>query len=748
MSKALRVVLCVTAAWIPRGAAQVNVVTANYNYARTNANLNETALNTLNVNSTQFGKLFSVPVTGKINAQPLYVQNVTISGKAHNVVYVVTHHNDVYAFDADAQGDALWHVNLGPAVPGADYSVADLDEVGILSTPVIDPAGGTMYVVANTKESGNYFYRLHALDLSSGIEKLGGPTVIQATVPGAHFDAQNGQLSFNPSHHLQRAGLMLLNSVVYIGFGSHSDNELWHGWFLGYNAANIQQQVSAISAAPSGWGAAIWQGGRAPAVDGQGNIYWATGNGTFDGTSNFGESLVKLDTSTGIPKITDWFAPDNWISLNDLDNDLGSCGPVLTSFGGVIAGGKEGVIYLVDPKNMGHTQSGNGQILQHFQAIGFGIYNMAYWDRRGGPVLYLRANGDAVKAFKIVNNRFQTTPASQAGFTGGLPFDGMAVSANGSAAFSGILWVTMTKDPNQNSAGTLHALNASDLTQELWNSDANPSRDSLGTLAKFTAPTIANGKVYVPTFSGQLMVYGLLSQKPVLGAVVNSASGLGGAMAPGEIVTLYGSDMGPAQLAGGQVDTTGKLGRKISGTQVLFNGTAAPLLYARADQVAAIVPNAIAGQQTATVQVQYSGQSTMTVPVPVADTAPGLYTLDQSGRGPGAILNQDSSVNTAANPAAQGSVVVLYGTGQGLSDPDWAEDALASDPLPKPLKPVKVVIGGQPADILYAGAAPGMAGVIQINARVPSGIQTGKSVPVAVSIGTNSSQPGVTLAVR
>ena len=394
--------------------AGVNVLTANYNLARTNANLNETILSTLNVNPGQFGKLFSLPVNGAINGQPLYVQNVTMNdGKAHNVVYVATHHNDVYAFDADAQGAALWHVNLGPSVPGTDFNVADLTQIGVLSTPVIDDTTNTIYVVAFTKENGNHVYRLHALDITSGAEKFGAPSVIAATVPGdSSFDSKNGQIAFDPNNHLQRASLLLLNGVVYLGFGSQNDTGTWHGWLLGYSGANVQQQVSAFNTTPSGWGGAIWQSGRTPAADADGNIYLATGNGSFNGTTDFSESMVKLSTASGVATQVDWFAPDDYAQLTDLDSDFGSCGPVLTSNGTVIGGGKEGIVYLMNQNNLGHEQAGNGQILQHFQAIGFGIFNMAFWDRRGGSILYLRADADVAKAFQIVNNQFQATPIS------------------------------------------------------------------------------------------------------------------------------------------------------------------------------------------------------------------------------------------------------------------------------------------------------------------------------------------------
>ena len=252
----------------------------------------------------------------------------------------------------------------------------------------------------------------------------------------------------------------------------------------------------------------------------------------------------------------------------------------------------------------------------------------------------------------------------------------------------------------------------------------------------------------MPTFSNQLVVYGLLTQKKLIGDVVNSASSLSGPVSPGEAVVIYGSGLGPAKLAGPQIDSSGHISNNVAGTQVLFNGVAAPLLYTRADQVAAIVPNAVAGQESVQVQVKYQGQSSPTFSTTVADTAPGLFTLDQSGQGQAAVLNQDNSINNAANPAPRGSFISLWATGQGVSDPDWAEDVLASSPLPQPKNKVNVNIGGQWSQILYAGAAPGLAAVIQVNVKVPDGIKPGSKVPVLMRIGNTTSQAGVTLAVQ
>ncbi|PYT31401.1 MAG: hypothetical protein DMG57_05065 [Acidobacteria bacterium] len=736
--------LCVSA-----GRAQVDVLTGNYNNKRTNANLNETVLIKANVSAAKFGRLYTLPVNGFIHAQPLYVHGVPIPGKGpRNVLYVATMNNDVYAFDADAPGDPFWHVNLGPAVPAGDYGFDDIESTGILSTPVIDRGTSTIYAVANTKEDGKYFYRLHALDLATGDEKMGGPGVIQATLPGfGPSDSNDGQIHFVPYDHLQRPGLVLVNNTVYVGFGSHGDIGLFRGWFLGYNASNVQEQVQALATTPDNYGGAIWQAGRAPVADENGNIYAITGNGYFDGINNWSESVLKFDISSKL-RVDDWFTPDNWTKLNDVDDDFGSCGPVLTSSGLLITGGKDGVIYLLDRNNLGHLQTGNAQIPQSFAAIGFGIFNMAYWDRSDGGILYLRGYNDAIKAFRLTNGRFDPHFFSQTTFGKGLPLDGMAVSANGSADDSGILWLTATANPDRVGPGTMHALSATDLSQELWSSAANPLRDGLGVLSKYTAPTVVNGKVYVPTFSNQLVVYGLLSSKIGISSVVNAASGLLGPMAPGEMVTIFGSGLGPGSPAGAQLNSNGRLSTSIGGTQVTFDGNPAPLIYAQDYRVMAVVPNSVAGKQHVVVQARFGTHSMPALTVSVTDTRPGLFTLDQSGQGQAAVLNQDGTINSPSNPAERGSIMVFFGTGQGLTTPQWDEDDLSPNPLPKPLNEVVVSIGGKDADVLYAGAAPGLAALIQVNAVVPTDVKPGAAVPVVVAIGKNKSQERVTVSVK
>jgi len=305
--------------------------------------------------------------------------------------------------------------------------------------------------------------------------------------------------------------------------------------------------------------------------------------------------------------------------------------------------------------------------------------------------------------------------------------------------------------------GTLHALDASDLSHELWNSNTSSGRDTLGIAAKFVSPTVANGRVYVPTFSNTLAVFGLLSNAPPTGgpvssqitSVVNGANFTASAISPGELVAVFGKNLGNTQLTNSRINSNNQLDANLAGTQVLFNGIRAPVLYASSTQVGAIVPFGLSGPNTQ-VQVLYQGVLSSSTIVPVLPATPALFSIDGTGAGPGAILNQDGSLNSAANPAVAGSVVILYATGAGNLSPSVADGSLiTTPPFPVPVLPVSVLIGGQAADVLYAGAAPGMvAGVLQINVRIPARISSSSSVPVTVVVGRNSSSNGVTLAVR
>ncbi len=396
-------------------AGQTNVTTGGYSNARTNWNQFEQTLNTSNVNPKQFGKLFALAVDGEIYAQPLYVANVAIPGKGvHNVVYVATMHNTVYAFDADAAADPLWQVNLGPSVPTADYDTLDIDvEDGILSTPVIDPASGALYVVADTKENGNYIYRLHALDITTGAEKMNGPAVIAASVPGTGEGSVNGTLTFDPFLQLQRPALLLLNGVVYLGFGSHGDGGAFHGWLMGYDATNVQRQTAVRCFTPNGAQGAVWQAGRGPAADYSGYIYVATSNGTWDGKTELSQSILKLSPAQNLA-VTDWFTVSDWQQTSATDYDLGSTGIALipgTHY--ALTGNKSGNVYVADTSNLGGLTDNDSGVYQKFNVYTYGIFNEAAWQAPDGPILIVQGFNDTIRSFQMTDSRFAPTASSQ-----------------------------------------------------------------------------------------------------------------------------------------------------------------------------------------------------------------------------------------------------------------------------------------------------------------------------------------------
>jgi len=735
-----------------------DVLTGGYDLARTNADLNEISLTPATVSPGQFGRLFLLPADGQIYAQPLYRRNVTVPGQGvHNVVFIATAHNSVYAYDADTAGTPLWTVNLGPSVPSSAYDAAEgaytdiSPEIGIIGTPVIDPSTGVLYVVAATVENGTYHYRLHALDTASGAEGFGAPVVIRAQVKGSGADSVNGVVSFNALQEIQRPALLLLNGVVYVAFGSHGDGFPWHGWIMGYSAANVRIQTAVLNTTPNGNGGSVWHSGRGLAADSQGNIYAVTGNGDSDEVTAYSDNVLKLNP--GNLTVSDWFAPSDVQTLDDDDNDLGASGALLVPGTNLlIAGGKQGVAYLLSTGSLGHLSSNNSQIPESFPAVSFGIFNAALWSRSTGPVLYLQGGNTPVEAFPFTGNLIATTNSSQSSATFGAPYNGITISANGGNPGSGILWMTTADSWPLPTTGTLHAFNADDLSTELWNSSINIGRDALGEFTKFANPTVANGKVYVPTSAGALAVYGPLGSSgsgnstPVITALVNAASYANSAVAPGEIVAIFGQNLGPEALTTGSWDANGNLGAGISGTQVTFNGVPAPLLYTSAFVMAAIVPFEIAGANQTAVQVTSGGSFSVVRTFPVSATAPGIFTLDSSGSGQAAVLNQDFSVNSEANPAAQGSVIVVYATGGGQTNPPDTTGSTAQGAA-QVTASVSATIGGQPAQVLYAGHAGGeVAGVMQVNLQVPNGV-TG-DVPVALTVGGVTSQTTATVAIQ
>lgn len=498
-----------------------SVLTYHNDLGRTGQNLNETLLTPANVTPPTFGKLFSDSIDGQAYAQPLYIPNLTISGQgAHNVVYVATENDTVYAFDADRVGSPLWHTSLllngGSAVSSGDTSCGQIvPQIGITSTPVIDLNSNTLYAVAMTKEGSSYFQRLHALDITTGQEKLGGPVVITATVTGSGAGSSGGKITFDALSQLNRPGLALVNGIVYIAFGSHCDVFPYHGWMFAYSASNLGQ-IAVYNTTPNGSQAAIWQTGDAPAVDSGNNLYVMTGNGTFDadgGGVDFGDSFLKLTMSGSSLGLSDYFTPFDQANLDSSDQDVGSGGPlVLADQPGthphlLVGASKPGTIYLLNRDNMGHYCSGcssDTQIVQSLPgAIRSSFGTPAYWN---GNVYFL-GSGDALKAFSLTNGLLSTSPTSHAvngfGFPGATP----SVSANGT--INGIVWA-LQNDAAGSGPAVLHAYDATNVATELYNSNqAAAGRDTAGFAVKFTVPTVVNGKVYVGTAT-ELDVFGLL----------------------------------------------------------------------------------------------------------------------------------------------------------------------------------------------------------------------------------------------
>jgi hypothetical protein len=509
------------------GFSQVTVPTYHYDNARSGQNIHETQLTTSVVNVNSFGKLFSQPVDGQVYAEPLVVNSVQVGSKGtHMVVYVATENDSVYAFDGNSNsgGNAnpLWHANfLDPGngittIPASDLGTASITpQVGITGTPVIDVSNQTLYVVAATKENGAYYQRLHALDLTTGAEKFGGPVVISATVKGTGSNSVNGNLSFDPFRSNQRPGLLLVNGVVYISWASFGleGKYPYHGWVIGYNETTLQM-TGAYCVTPNGDQGGIWQDGDGLAADALGNIFFMTGNGTFDvnkGGSDYGMSYVKLSVTGGLT-VASFFTPYDAVIESNADLDLGSGGPLLLPYQAnglnpylAVGAGKDGNLYLVNRKNMGGYRSqNNSQIVQEIpNAFGkHSVYSTpAYW--KGN--LYYWATFDYLRIFSLSNGLIGTTPVAMSTYHLASPGATPVISSNGTA--EGIVWAL---DTSQSPTGpaVLHALDAQTAV-ELYNSKQSGARDMAGNAVRFTIPTVANGKVFVGTET-ELDVYGLL----------------------------------------------------------------------------------------------------------------------------------------------------------------------------------------------------------------------------------------------
>lgn len=487
---------------------------------RSAVNSQEIQLTPTSATAARFGKLFTLPVDGHIFGQPLYVPGLTIGGKTHDVIFVATENDTVYAFDADQNASALWNTSLVNAGSGeAPVPCGDVDgcsisgTIGVTATPVISVDRNAIYVEARSKQNGAYLHKLHALDLTTGAEKFGGPAIIKASVPGSASDHDSqGNVNFNPLRENCRPGLLLANGVVYLAFASINDDTPYHGWILGYNADTLQP-ASVFNVTPNGSAGGIWQNNGISA-DSSGNIFAVAGNGTTPpSTNNYGQAYVKLTLQGGQPVVADYFAPFNASTLNNTDLDVGSGGLLLLPDQSgahphlLVAAGKEGRIYLVDRDNMGKFQSGDdSQIVQSIpNAVGGSgernFYPPVFWN---GNVYFSGAN-DVIKAFSLQNGLLSTSPVMQSSTTFSFPGSGMIVSSNGSSG--AILWSLEWHASSH--AGTLHAYDPGNLSHEFWNSDQSGSRDSLGTTTRLNVPLVINGKVYVSGISS-VTVFGLL----------------------------------------------------------------------------------------------------------------------------------------------------------------------------------------------------------------------------------------------
>src|SRR5215471_973239 len=515
------------------GPAQTPVLTQHNNNARTGVYSTETLLTPATVNQNNFGKLFSSPVDGRIYAQPLYVPNLTILGKGtHNVVFIATEHDSVYAFDADSNGGSnaapLWKITLLDAahgaasgastVPNGDISSQDLvPEIGITSTPVIDLTTSTMYLVGKTKEGtpGNpvYVQRLHALNITTGAEKFGGPMTIAGSVSGTGNGSVGNVLTFDPKWQLNRPGLLLLNGIVYIAFGSHGDNGPWHGWIFAYNASTLQQTSIFCTTANSS-GSGIWMAGTGLAADvvdpvnkPYGRMFVPTGNGVFNAappynnSMSYGDDMIRLDLSNGVMTAQDSFTPFNQSDLKARDADLAAGGIILLpdqSAGGhthlLAQAGKDGTIYLVDRDNMGGFNSTTDNVVQEIVGQSGGLWSVpAFWNN----TLYTWGKLNYLQAFSLTNGKLSATPTTSGTEFSNYPGATPSVSSNGNS--NGIVWAVRTEYYNVPSNAVLHAFSAANIATELYNSAQNASRDAAGMANKFAVPTIANGKVYVGT---------------------------------------------------------------------------------------------------------------------------------------------------------------------------------------------------------------------------------------------------------
>jgi hypothetical protein len=518
--------VCRVAVYFALAAISVaQVTTSQYDNARTGATLNEKILTPQNVNANQFGKLGAFKVDGVVYAQPLFIPNVEIPGKGtHDVLYVATEHDSVYAFDANHPGDPpLWHVSFldkgrGITVPSADDVQCPFirPEVGITSTPVIDLPTGTLYVLARTKirhglSADEFFQHLHALAITTGVEKFGGPKLITASVQGSGRGSQNSRIAFDPLKENPRAALLLSKGVLYLTWASSCDVDPYHGWVMAYDAQTLAGR-GVLNVTPDGTEAGIWLADTGPAADAEGNVYIPTGNGTFDadqGGHDYGDSVLKVALEGSALTIRDYFTPHDQSRISDADADVGSSGPLLLPDQPgphrhlLLQPTKDSTIYVIDRDHMGKFQRDNDALVEVIRMKGGGYGAMSYWNGHA----YFAASDDYLRDFSIKNG--EVTPARTSSMKFANPGATPSVSADGKK--NAIVWAISTKTWNgaDTKPAVLYAFDATKLGEPLYTSEQNSQRDRAAMAARFVFPLVVNGRVYFGT-RGEVDVYGLL----------------------------------------------------------------------------------------------------------------------------------------------------------------------------------------------------------------------------------------------
>ena len=498
----------------PTPSVPTDVTTYHDDVARTGANLTESVLTPGNVNSSSFGLLRVLAVDGKVDAQPLYLSHLAIAGAAHDVAFVATEHDSVYAFDA-ATGAVLWRVSLLGAgeSPSDDRGCGQITpEIGVTSTPVIDRGAGphgAIFIVAMSKDgSSGYHQRLHALDITSGAELFNGPVAIDPT----YSSSAGGQKAFDAGQYVERAALLLDKQTIYTSWASHCDSPPYSGWIVGFSESTLEQTAVLNVAADSDAGPSIWMSGGGPAADGAGNIYLLTANGAFETTldsngfpqnGDYANSFLKLSAGAGGLTVADYFAPSDEVAASAADQDLGSGGPMLlpdvTDSGGtvrhlMIGAGKPGKLYVINRDDMGKfSPSGNASWQELDGVLPGPVFSTpAYFN----GMIYYGAVGGSLEAFTVTSAKLSTRPASQTVTV--FPYPGTTPAVSASGASNGIVWAV-----ENGNAAVLHAYDAADLTRELYDSNqAAGGRDNFGAGNKFIAPTIADGLVLVGTTDG------------------------------------------------------------------------------------------------------------------------------------------------------------------------------------------------------------------------------------------------------